>query len=197
VILYQKKKYGMIYIKDNFLPTNLYKDLINYCSEFTEVEYPDKSFWIKQLPKEFNDYIVSKLESIEGKKINNILSFAREAKQNQDNDWRIHNDTIIKGEQPDRAIVLFVKANEYKLNGTAFWEHENYGHTYIESDHEEFNRMLKQDANDKSKWKLNSVVGYKDNRLLSYPCNYFHSKYPNEYKDQRVVVVMFYKYERE
>ncbi len=54
--------------------------------------------------------------------------------------------------------------------------------------------MLKEDANDKSKWKLNSVVGYKDNRLLSYPCEYFHSKYPNEYKDQRIVLVMFYKY---
>ena len=50
------------------------------------------------------------------------------------------------------------------------------------------------DANDKSKWKLNSVIGYKDNRLLSYPCEYFHSKYPNEYTKQRIVIVMFYKY---
>ena len=32
--------------------------------------------------------------------------------------------------------------------------------------------MLLEDANDKSKWKLNSVVGYKDNRLLSYPCTW-------------------------
>ena len=123
-----------------------------------------------------------------------IICFAREAKKDQDNDWRIHNDTIIEGQQPDRAIVLFVKANEDKLHGTAFWEHENYGYTYQESNSEEFNRMLIEDANDKSKWKLNSVVGYKDNRLLSYPCNYFHSKYPNEYKDQRIVVVMFYKH---
>ena len=187
----------MIYIKDNFLPPSLYKELANYCDKFTEVKYPDKSFWVKELPKEFNDYIVSELESIEGRKIKNILSFAREAKQDQDNSWRIHNDTIIDGQQPDRAIVLFVKANEFDLNGTAFWEHENYGHTYIESGDEEFNRILTEDANDKSKWKLNSIVGYRDNRLLSYPCNYFHSKYPNEYKDQRVVVVMFYKYERE
>jgi len=89
---------------------------------------------------------------------------------------------------------LIVKANEDKLHGTAFWEHENYGHTYIKSSDEEFNRMLIEDADDKSKWKLNSIVGYRDNRLLSYPCNYFHSKYPNEYEDQRIVVVMFYKY---
>ena len=53
--------------------------------------------------------------------------------------------------------------------------------------------MLIEDANDKSKWKLNSVVGYKPNRLVSYPCNYFHSKYPNEFLNSRKVFVMFYK----
>ena len=184
----------MIYIKDNFLPEQLYRELVGYCDDFKEVKYPDKSFWVKEIPTELNNYIVSNLQKIEGRKIKNILSFLREAKQGQDNDWRIHNDTIIDGEQPDRAIVLYIKSNQHGLNGTAFWEHENYGHTYIKSNSEEFNRMLKEDANDKSKWKLNSVVGYKDNRLLSYPCEYFHSKYPNEYKDQRIVLVMFYKY---
>ena len=184
----------MIYIKDDFLPNNLYKELVTYCDKFEEVKYPDKSFWVKKLPSELTHYIERSLEKIEGKDIKSILCFAREAKQSQDNDWRIHNDTIIEGQQPDRAIVLFVKASEDKLHGTAFWEHENYGHTYTESNSEEFNRMLTEDAEDKSKWKLNSIVGYKDNRLLSYPCNYFHSKYPNEYTNQRIVVVMFYKY---
>ena len=55
--------------------------------------------------------------------------------------------------------------------------------------------MLKEDANDETKWKLNTIIGYKDNRLLSYPCNYFHSKYPNtSWKEGRQVYVMFYKY---
>jgi hypothetical protein len=185
----------MIYIKDDFLPLPLYKELVNFCDEFKEVKTPGKSFWVKELPSELTHYIERSLEKLEGRNIKSILCFAREAKQGQDNEWRIHNDTIIEEQQPDRAIVLYVKANEDKLNGTAFWEHENYGHTYNESSPEEFNRMLIEDANDKSKWKLNSVIGYKNNRLLSYPCNYFHSKYPNEYKDQRIVVVMFYKYE--
>jgi len=184
----------MIYIQDNFLPKNLYKALLDYVDEFEEIKYPDKSFWTKELSGEFNNFIVDKLEKIEGRKIKNILSFAREAKLGQDNDWRIHNDTIINGDQPDRAIVLYVKANEDRLHGTAFWEHENYGHTYIKSSSDEFNRILKEDSNDKTKWKLSSVIGYKDNRLLSYPCEYFHSKYPNEYKNQRIVIVMFYKY---
>lgn len=184
----------MIYIKDNFLPKALYKDLIAYCNDFTEIKYPDKSFWVKELPKELIDYIENKLQEIEGKNIKNILCFAREANKEQDNDWRIHNDTIINEQQPDRAIVLYLKADEAELHGTAFWEHEKYGHTYIKSDTKEFDRMLKEDANNKNKWKLNSIVGYKPNRLLSYPCNYFHSKYPNKYNKQRIVLVMFYKY---
>jgi len=184
----------MIYIKDNFLTIDLYKELVNHCENFTEYKTPGKSFWVKELPQAFKDHVVNELESIEGKKIKSILSFAREAKKNQDDDWRIHNDAIIDGQQPDRAIVLYVKSNEQSLNGTAFWEHVDYGYAYDNSSQEEFNRMLLEDADDKSKWKLNSVIGYKSNRLLSYPCEYFHSKYPNEFEDQRIVVVMFYKY---
>lgn len=184
----------MIYIKDNFLPKNLYKELLSYCDDFKEIKYPDKSFWVKELPPELISYIENSLKKLEGRSVKNILCFAREANEGQDRDWRIHNDTIINGEQPDRAIVLYVKGSEKKLNGTAFWEHQEYGHTYTKSSTAEFNRILKEHSNNKSKWTLNSVVGYKDNRLLSYPCEYFHSKYPNEFKNQRIVVVMFYKY---
>ena len=93
----------MIYIKDNFLPDNLYKELVTYCDEFEEVKYPTKSFWVKELPSELIHYIERSLEKLEGKDIKSILCFAREAKQGQDNSWRIHNDTIIKVNNP---IVL-------------------------------------------------------------------------------------------
>ena len=54
--------------------------------------------------------------------------------------------------------------------------------------------MLEEDANNLDKWKLNTVLGYKQNRLISYPANYFHSKYPNEsWEKGRQVFVMFYK----
>jgi hypothetical protein len=182
----------MIYILDNFLPHNLFNAL-KEIKDFDEIKTPGKSFWISKLPEEFQNFITNKISSIEGKEIKNILCFLREAKENQDTDWRIHNDTIIEGQKPDRAIVLYINSEESNLNGTAFWEHENYGETYIESNAEEFDRMLTQDANDKSKWKLKSVIGYKENRLLSYPCNYFHSKYPNKFIGSRRVLVMFYK----
>ena len=117
----------MIYIVDNFLSQELLDEFLNDKSDFIEHRYPDKSFWVKMPSEKFNQYVINKIEKIEGKKIKNILSFFREAKENID------------------------------------------------------------------AWTLKSVIGYKQNRLLSYPCEYFHSKYPKEFKQSRKVFVMFYK----
>ena len=184
----------MIYILDNFLPHNLFNAL-KEIKDFEEIKTPGKSFWISKLPEEFQNFVTNKISSIEGKEIKNILCFLREAKQNQDTDWRIHCDQKINGEQPDRAIVLFMSPSksENELNGTAFWKHESYGYTLPSSSNEEFDRMLVEDANNKDKWELNTVIGHKENRLISYPSSYFHSKYPNQsWEDGRVVFVMFY-----
>ena len=158
----------MIYIKDNFLDKELFKLLNKTLNNFTKVEMPGKNFWVKEPDKDLVKYITTKLSIIENNDIENILCFFREAKQDQDNTWRIHNDSIISNQKPDRALVLYMSDNKSKsLNGTAFW--------------------------DLSKWNLKSIIGHKPNRLISYPCEYFHSKYPNEFIDSRVVFVMFYK----
>ena len=186
----------MIYFIDNFLDKKLLDFITTDLVDFKEIDTGDKSFWIKETPEPFLQYVIKKLEFIEQRTIKSIISFFREAKKGQDNDWRIHNDSIINDQKPERAIVLYLSSNnDNKLNGTAFWEHKTYGDTYKESNTEEFNRMLKEDANDIDKWKLKSIVGHKKNRLLSYPSNYFHSKYPNEFIKSRVVFVMFYYYE--
>ena len=183
----------MIYIKDNFLNQNLLDKFFQDDSEFSEYKTPGKSFWVRLPSKEFVEYTINKIESIEGNKIKSILAFFREAKEGQDNDWRIHNDSIISGEQPDRAIVLFMESEDSsRLNGTAFWEHKEYGEVYKGDGCEEYNEMLDESENIDD-WTLKSVIGYKQNRLLSYPCNYFHSKYPKEFKEPRRVFVMFYK----
>tara|TARA_B110000046_G_scaffold83222_1_gene91479 strand:- start:748 stop:1311 length:564 start_codon:yes stop_codon:yes gene_type:complete len=185
----------MIYIKDNFLDKRLFELLSPTLNEFTKVEMPGKNFWVKEPDKNFVKYVTAKLSIIENKKIENILCFFREAKQDQDNTWRIHNDSIINEQQPDRAIVLYMSENKSPLlNGTAFWEHKEYGDTFPENETtDKFNKMLNEDAEDLTKWNLKSVIGHKPNRLISYPCEYFHSKYPKEFKNSRVVFVMFYK----
>tara|TARA_R110001606_G_C15219056_1_gene633794 strand:+ start:10 stop:570 length:561 start_codon:yes stop_codon:yes gene_type:complete len=184
----------MIYIIDDFLSKKTFEIVKNNKEDFKEVKTPGKSFWVKEPSLEFIAHFEDRLEKIEGQEVMNIMAFFREAKKGQDNEWRIHNDTIINNQQPDRALVFCIKSPAKELNGTAFWEHKKYGDTFTEPDNpEEFNRLLKEDANDKSKWNLKSIIGFKPNRLISYPCEYFHSKYPNEFKGSRVVFVMFYK----
>ena len=59
---------------------------------------------------------------------------------------------------------------------------------------EEFDRMIIKESENLDMWTLNSVIGYNQNRAISYPANYFHSKYPNKsWKSGREVFVMFYK----
>tara|TARA_R110002072_G_scaffold150175_1_gene298382 strand:- start:463 stop:1041 length:579 start_codon:yes stop_codon:yes gene_type:complete len=190
----------MIYIVDDFLDKKLFNFVNKDLKEFKEIQTPGKKFWIINPSEAFIEYMIQKISLYEGRKIINCFSFFREAKKNQDNDWRIHNDSYsgVYKEKPDRALVLFMSNNNSKkLNGTAFWSHKKYGEKFPENkDINEANRMLKEDANDLSKWQLKSVIGHNKNRLISYPCEYFHSKYPNEFKKSRKVFVMFYKYNK-
>ncbi len=185
----------MIYIKDNFLDKELFDFVNKDLKQFKEVQTPGKKFWVIEPSKAFIDYITRRLSIIESVRVENVLAFFREAKKGQDNDWRIHNDSVIEGTQPDRAIVFYMSENKTKeLNGTAFWKHKKYGDSFKDSFNlEEFNRLIKEESNDLDRWELSSVVGHKKNRLLSYPCDYFHSKYPKEFEESRVVFVMFYK----
>jgi len=187
----------MIYIKDDFLPQELLDRIEEDKSSYEEVVTPGKSFWVKHASTDFIVWICSRISEIEGVGITPILGFFREAKEGQDNDWRIHNDSIIEGQLPDRAAVLYISDSPLdRINGTAFWEHKIHGDTFENINPEEYNRLLIEDSNDQTKWNLKSVIGHKKNRLISYPCNYFHSKFPKEFIRSRRVFVIFYKIEK-
>lgn len=187
-----------IYIIDDFFSEELLDRILNNEEEYQEVKTPGKSFWVKKAHKDFLDWMCTKVSDVEGTLISPILGFFREAKEGQDNDWRIHNDFIIEGERPDRALVVYLSKDEDTgLNGTAFWEHKVYGDSFKPTDEDltekEFNDLIVNDSNNLDLWTLKSVIGHKQGRLISYPCNYFHSKYPNEFINSRQVFVMFYK----
>tara|TARA_R100000278_G_scaffold28063_2_gene25450 strand:- start:7388 stop:7960 length:573 start_codon:yes stop_codon:yes gene_type:complete len=189
----------MIHIIDNFVDKDLFKIATDYLNkgEFLKHTVGEKNFYTQSSPDAFTNYMIGKLGVIEGRPVENILSFFRTSTPNKDTDWRIHSDLKIKGQQPDRAAVLYMSPRELEeLHGTAFWEHVIYGASLPDSvDNEEYDRMIKIDANELDKWRLVSVAGYEQNRLISYPANYFHSKYPNKsWKEGRNVFVIFYKY---
>lgn len=188
----------MINIIDNFLDNDLYNSVYNklISNEFTEVNAGDKSFWVQFSDIEFDKYVVDLVSSIENKQRHNILSFFRIATNELDTDWRIHSDAIINGDRPERALVLYISPSHMDgLHGTAFWKHKKFG-DYLDKNvsFEEYDEVLLNDSNNLSKWDLQSVIGYKVNRAIMYPCNYFHSKYPNlGWNSGRMVYVMFYK----
>ncbi len=188
----------MIYFIDNFLDENLFKltfDLLNE-NKYQEYKTPGKSFWVQEAAPDFVNHVLGVLEKKENKKLESILGFFRLSTDVIDAEWRIHSDGIINGQQPDRAVVLYFSHKELtSLHGTAFWSHHKYGKKQPSSvDAKEFDRLLLEDSGDLKRWELNSVIGYEQNRLISYPANYFHSRYPNKsWEKGRQVFVMFYK----
>jgi len=189
----------MIYFTDDFLSSEWYEATKEELAsnDFEEVVAGCDTFYVQMPSDGFNEIVKSKRSRLEGRPVRNILSFFRIATDTLDTDWRIHSDQKINGEQPDRAIVLFMSPSysDIELNGTAFWKHKKYGYALPKSTDDEFDRMLSEESNDMSKWDLNTVIGHRENRLISYPSSCFHSKYPNKgWKEGRVVFVMFYSH---
>ena len=188
----------MVYFIDDFLPSYILEETIQDLSSknYEELKTPGKSFYVQQATQPFINHVTGSLSTFEGNIVENILGFFRVSNEELDTDWRIHSDLNIEGQKPDRALVLYIsprKINE--LHGTALWEHKTYGKSLPNNtSNEEYDRMVMNESENLDMWTLNSVIGYKQNRAISYPANYFHSKYPNKsWKEGREIFVMFYK----
>ena len=188
----------MIYLIDNFLNKELFKETVNYLNNnsYNEHKTPGKSFWVQEAKPEFINNIIKTLSIKEGCELESILGFFRVSTDVIDAEWRIHSDGIIDGQKPDRAIVLYISPKEMEeLHGTAFWDHKEHGRKQPDNiSNEDFDAFLTSESGNLNNWQLNTVLGYEQNRLISYPADYFHSKYPNKaWKQGRQVFVMFYK----
>jgi hypothetical protein len=188
----------MIYFIDDFLPDYILKETIKDLStqDYEEVKYPTKSFWVQYASHPFINHVCSTISGIEGNDIEPILAFFRTSNDVVDTNWRIHTDSIINGEKPDRALIVYISPRKKtELHGTAIWEHKTYGKSLPKDvTNKEYDRMLLEEANNLEMWELNSVIGYNQNRAISWPANYFHSKYPDKsWKEGRDIFVMFYK----
>jgi len=187
----------MINIIDNFLGQRVfdtvYQLLLN--NTFNGVQVGDKVFYIQESNESFDEYVLNKLSEIDGIKRKSLLSFFRVATDELDTDWRVHADSKIGDVMPQMALVLYISPSHMNgLHGTAFWKHKKMGYEMpLDTSDEEADRMLLEESNNLDNWELSSVVGYKPNRAVAYPANYFHSKYPNlGWKDGRMIYVIFY-----
>tara|TARA_R110000822_G_scaffold8470_1_gene33253 strand:+ start:578 stop:1168 length:591 start_codon:yes stop_codon:yes gene_type:complete len=194
----------MIYFIDEFLPPQIY-DLSSQeltLDSFEKMTVGDKDFHVKFASKAFQKNVIARVEQREGRKIKNILSFFRVSTDEVDTDWRIHSDLNINGQRPDRAVVLFMSPlpedsqKNFHLSGTALWKHKEHGYKLPQTTTDDkFDEVLLNDANDLTKWELNTVIGHRENRLISYPSEYFHSKFPDRsWPEGRMIYVMFYRH---
>ena len=190
----------MIYIKDNFLDTELLNSLNeNFLFDFEEIQRPGCTIYAKRPPEEFVKYIEAKIASVEGQKIKSCLIGFRYSDKEKDTHWRIHADLYVDYTQkckPERAGVIYMNKPPSGLTGTAFWKNKKTGLDNIDLNDLELHNEALEDAENLEAWDLESVIAHKQNRFLSYPCSYYHSKFPNITEESRIVCVIFYKYER-
>jgi hypothetical protein len=188
----------MVYFIDDFLPNYVLDETIKDLSkqDYEEFKTPGKSFYIQEASHPFINHVCDSISAFEGNIVKPILSFFRVSNDVLDTNWRIHSDLKIEGEQPDRALVLYMSPREVEeLHGTALWQHKTYGKSLPKNTTDkEFDELITKESENLDAWTLDSVIGYNKNRAISYPANYFHSKYPNKsWKSGREVFVMFYK----
>lgn len=180
----------MIQVLNNFLPKEVFKALQDYVNnnEFQIVNVGEKDFSVLEAPP----FILPFLE-IKGFEM--TLCFIRQAHKNFDTDNRIHSDGIVNNKPTHLARVLYLNNDgELEPNGTCFWNHSKYGDSLpLDTQDEEFNRMLIEDAEDLTKWQKTDIIHARPNRLLTYEANQFHSKWPNKIeKGIRRVLVSFH-----
>ena len=190
------------FIIDNVLEVGAFKKYQEYLqntSVYRTLEVDNKKFFVTDVPFGLQENIVSVLSSVHNKEIKVLLSTIRKATKFLDKDWGIHADWDVGvGEVPQYGAVYYISENNEELNGTALWRHKKHGYEMPNS----FSREDKLDITNKSyhdidDWELSSVIGGKENRLVTYPAEYFHSKFPKQAwgttpKDSRLILALFY-----
>ena len=169
-------------------------------------------FEVARLPERLSTAMTDRVSAILQKPIKMRYSFLRLSTLDIDVTMRIHTDT---GMRADYACLVYLSdAPEDRafdeLYGTAFWRHEKYGKSwtlpnekahFINIDKKEHDRLITDDSQDPSKWKMDSFVSVKKNRMLIYPTSIFHSRYPwkgwgKDQTDGRTIWMMFFDKEK-
>lgn len=183
--------------KEEFLH---YQDYLKNIAIYKTIEADgNKKFYITNAPYGLQEKITKLIEKILNKKINIISAFVRKATKFLDTNWAIHSDLYVgQEESPTHGAVFYISHKEDELNGTALWKHKELGYKMPRDLGQERTMELSdRDYNDLDKWELSSVIGGIENRLVSYPAEFFHSKFPRQawgttQKDCRIIFALFY-----
>lgn len=184
-------------IFDEFLPEAEAASLRQLCLSlpFGPVEYKGETYPnIGQLPREWTDYLHRLLDDAIGCAADLKLSFLRYSTEEDDTPHWIHADN---GEA-QYAVVYYLSEPGTGLEGTAFWQHRELkadearlGITEAEV------ARVNADAHSSEPWRMAGIAQQRFNRLITYPCRLFHSRYPkhspgHDLATGRLIWVAFY-----
>ena len=142
-----------------------------------------------------NESLYKVLEKHYNASIDPIVAFVRLNTACLDDTLRIHSDRDILGDTPSHAAVFHITDNPEVENGTAFWKHKTHGEYLpagVNQDESEYG--------DISLWEFQDLAKGKENCLVTYPANRFHSRYPHQAwgedaQDGRIIWAAFFNVE--
>ena len=152
---------------------------------------------IARLTDEWVKEVKDSLRCLTNRRVSNLLTFARMSTTTRDARPRIHADSTMdathafvwSGEEPP---------SEMPGSGTGFFRHAVHGVSLplTRENRGEHERLLREETDQLSRWRLWTVMPLKTNRLTVYKAEFFHCRYPyvgwgSSPEDARVVVVGF------
>ena len=187
---------------DNFITNNHSENAFNFAvhnSDFKGVDwlgdfYPGVSPSNESLDNSVKNAMYEHGLVKSMSEIDICASFLRlELEGSQPTSW-IHSDLTCGS---DYSLVGYMNDSPLAQGGTGFWNHKVAGPVNCDRANELGNSMLRADADAIDRWKLTDVVGYKKNRVVIFPSDRFHSRYPRESwgttkEDGRLLFVMFF-----
>lgn len=179
---------------DNFMSDAVLAETIKLTKDnFKWEEAGDKKFYCQHPPESLKELFTATVVHHLGVDVEHIFSFIRRATDEIDTDWNIHADQFVNGDVPSIAAVWCLSEKpEYLLNGTAFWTHKEHG-THLTGDVEGYEAQRAHE-NDLDQFELDNIISYKQNRVIIYDANRFHSAYPNRaWSEGRDVMAAFFK----
>lgn len=132
-----------------------------------------------------------------GREIKPKLEYFRLGTKEDSATTYIHADS---GCAKNAAVWYLSEPPEDVVAGTAFWKHRASGRDQLsdaDRTDEALLASLDADGADELKWVMTGLCGQKMNRLVTYPTNIFHSRYPqnawgNDASDGRIVFTCFF-----
>lgn len=173
-------------IVDDFLPVDRWRDIraailrdgfktesIKEGPNLPEATYENVN--IRDIPPDFNQAITN----LYGRPIKML----KEAFRLGYKDSQLHNLVHADHCCAQLAAVYFLNPLDQCQGGTAFWRHKKFGWEMMptQQDLDDVGYSIEEMAHDwqnSEAWEMVSLAGMRTNRIITYPTNAFHSRWP-------------------